>query len=331
MAQIIITSSPENSTLLAGARCCMSFIEKLQQSFQCCAPKPAVVDVKLTRPAVTPAPEPSPAPATEPPPLEATPAKPPNPEPPTPKVKPPLTQPQAAKPKAQPAPAKKMASLVPDAVALMKPESVIETMKNGEYMANAELMGAACKQLRVLCREDDNCMVCDQLGAAQYVFQAMNMHINVPAVQQQACAALINLCAGESFDRRDRAAKSGALKAIVQAMKIHLEYPGIQEMAFVAIQNICFGNDINGLLRKEQAIEEGAFGAIVTAIKKHEDTASVLDQGAATLRLLADKKPLRKAQAIEVGAKSDWLKSSGGISARVGGLTSRMFGRSPGK
>jgi len=151
-------------------------------------------------------------------------------------------------------------------------------------------------------------------------------------VQQQACAALINLCAGESFDRRDHAAQSGAIVAIVSAMKTHIEYPGIQEMAFVAVQNICFGNDANGLSRKELAVEKGCLNAIVDAIKKYEDTPSVLDQGAATLRLLTSKQPLLKAKAMEAGAKKQWLVSSGGgLSARIGGLTSRAFGKSPSK
>merc|ERR1719230_1953953 len=189
-------------------------------------------------------------------------------------------------------------------------------------------MGACCKQLRVLCRQDDHCKQCDELSAAEVIHKTMQAHPKVPAVQQQACAALINLCAGESFDRRDHAAQSGALKAIIAAMETHIDYPGIQEMAFVAIQNICFGSDPNGEGRKKMAIDVGAFKAIVSAISKYEDTASVLDQGAATLRLLCNKNKLMKAKAMEAGSKPDWLKSSGGLSARVGGLTSRMLMRS---
>ena len=59
----------------------------------------------------------------------------------------------------------------------------------------------------------------------------------------QACAALINLCAGESMTRRVNAANSGVLKAIVISIEANLEYPGIVEMAFVALQNICFGTE----------------------------------------------------------------------------------------
>ena len=133
----------------------------------------------------------------------------------------------------------------------MEPSAVIGTMLNPEYQADTELMGAACKQLRVLCRQDEACQACDRQGAAAVIYKTMMNHPNVPAVQQQACAALINLCAGESFDRRDHAAESGALTAIVKAMETHIDYPGIQEMAFVAIQNICFGQDPNGQSRKD--------------------------------------------------------------------------------
>jgi len=178
----------------------------------------------------------------------------------------------------------------------------------------------------------ENCQECDSLGAANLVTKAMNKHPLVPAVQQQACAAMINLCAGESFERRDNAAGSGAIVAIINAMKGHLEYPGIQEMAFVAVQNICFGNDQNGMGRREKAVEHGCLNVIVTAIKKYEDTPSVLDQGAATLRLLTNKNKLLKAKAMEAGAKPEWLKSSGGaLSARIGQYTNRVFGKSPSK
>mmetsp|Transcript_28541 Transcript_28541/g.75472 ORF Transcript_28541/g.75472 Transcript_28541/m.75472 type:complete len:190 (-) Transcript_28541:449-1018(-) len=185
--------------------------------------------------------------------------------------------------------------------------------------------------MRMLCRQEEACKVCDQHDAVAVVCKTMTGHTKEPAVQQQACAALINLCVGESFERRDHAAQSGAIGAIVGAMRNHLEYPGIQEMAFVAIQNICFGNDANGATRKQQAIDAGAFEAIVAAIQKFEETTSVLDQGAATLRLLCNKNQLLKARAMEAGARKDWLKSSGGIiSSRMGGLTSRMLmGRKP--
>ena len=281
-------------------------MDKLLEAFKCCTPKTAVPAVDLLK-------EPPDTTEPEAPPPAAAPAPPP---PPVAKSEPEVTEPP------KPAPP----SLTPEAILSMNPDSVIATMQKAEFASNAELMGAACKQLRVLCRQDEHCKVCDSLGAAGVIYKTMLAHAKVPAVQQQACAALINLCAGESFDRRDHAAESGAIKAIIAAMEAHIEYPGIQEMAFVAIQNICFGQDANGQSRKDRAIDAGAFKTIVDAIKKYEDTSSVLDQGAATLRLLCNKNNLLKAKAMEAGAKKDWLKSSGGsLTARVGtALTSRM-------
>jgi len=248
---------------------------------------------------------------------------------PAPPSKPVVT---SSKPKAQQKepvkPVKPAAPLItPEMVLQMDAPAVIATMQNAEYQNDAALMSAACKQLRVLCRKDEACIVCDKLNAAELICATMSRHVGAATVQQQACAALINLCAGESFGRRDRAVSSGALPAIVDAMNTHLEYPGIQEMAFVAIQNICFGNDAKGTARKEQAIKAGAFEAIIAGILKFEDTPSLLDQGSATLRLLCNKNQLLKVQAMNAGAKKEWLKSSGLLSARVGGLLTNRKSR----
>ena len=64
--------------------------------------------------------------------------------------------------------------------------------------------------------------------------------------------------------------------------------------------------------------------AIVDAVIKYEGTASVLEQGTATLRLLISKDGALKAKALQAGAKTDWLRSAGGgsLSTRLG-FTSR--------
>jgi len=172
----------------------------------------------------------------------------------------------------------------------------------------------------MLCRQEEACKVCDQHDAVAVVCKTMTGHTKEPAVQQQACAALINLCVGESFERREHAAQSGVLGAIVGAMRNQIEHPapGIQEMAFVAIQNICFGGDANGAARKQRAIDAGAFEAIVVAIRRFQGTTSVHDQDTATLRLLCNNDQLLKARAMEAGAKKDWLQSHGGISRLLG-------------
>lgn len=246
------------------------------------------------------------------------------------------TAPAAEEAKAAPAPAPveetKAApaadEVTPESVSKMSPDGVVQVMQNADQLGDPKLMEACCKQLRVLCRQDEMCKRCDEMGTAASVVKAMSVHQQTPGVQQQACAALINLCAGESFARRDHAAEAGALRSIITAMQLHLELAGIQEMAFVALQNICFGSDPNGDARKKKACEDGALVAIVSALKRHSEQSSVIEQGAATLRLLTHKNKLLKAQAMEAGAKTEWLKSTGSITARIGGVTSRMFGSS---
>jgi len=206
----------------------------------------------------------------------------------------------------------------------MDPAGVIATMQNPEYLKDAELMGAACKQLRVLCRQNELCIQCDQLGAAAEVANMMAAHAKVPEVQQQACAAIINLCSARRVEPRDRAASSGVLNTIVAAMQLHTVYPGIQEMAIIAIQNVIIGTDARDKERKAHAIDAGAIQAIVDAVIKYEGTASVLEQGTATLRLLISKDSALKTKALQAGAKKDWLRSAGGgsLSTRLG-FTSR--------
>jgi len=283
-----------------------------EMSCPCCLPAAPVAPTP-DAPSTTSDPAPA-APqidSSPPPPKPAAAAEPPKPKPAAP----------------TPAASNKSPSLTVNQILSMDPAAVIATMQNSDYHKDTELMGAACKQLRVLCRQDEHCVMCDTLGAAGEVAKTMTTHQTVPEVQQQACAALINLCSARRVEPRDHAAESGALQAIVMAMSVHIEYPGIQEMAIIAIQNIIIGQDANDKMRKERAVEAGALKAIVDAVKKYEDTPSVLDQGAATLRLLCSKdKNLRK-KAEEFGAKKDWLKSSGGMMSSRMGLTSRMLGR----
>lgn len=211
-------------------------------------------------------------------------------------------------------------SITAEQVYAMDASAVLLMMQNSEYQLDASLMAAGCKQLRLLCRKKEGCDACDKLNAASSICKTMSLHIKDPSVQQQGCAALINLCAGESMQRRVHASNGGALRAIVEAMDTHIEYPGVQEMAFVAIQNVTSGGGSSGQSRRAQAIESGALRAIINAVHKFEEIPSVVDQGTATLRLLCAKNPRAKAEAISIGAKKEWLKSPGVLSNLLDGL-----------
>ena len=293
----------------------MPHTNRLLQACQCCIPKAAVVSIDFSKPLVTQAPEVRCAAS-----FAESVTKPAKPW--KTKLAPSMPQPESQN---REAPPPKKVTVSVEALAAMLPSEVIDIMRDDDCMTDHELIGAACKQLRILCRQDDHCQACDSLGAAGLLYRAMVRHPLIPTVQQQACAALINLCAGDNFERRNHAADSGALQAVVMAMKTHMNYHGVQEMGFVAIQNICFGSDPNGQVRRARAIEAGALDAIVAAIRKYEERTSVLDQGAATLRLLTNNVRHLKAKAVEAGAKKEWLTPSAGFSARFGSLTSRML------
>ena len=150
----------------------------------------------------------------------------------------------------EPAARKAPAALSQAYLASLSVEALLRTINLPEYFSHVESVEMCFKQLRILCREDDTCVECDRLGANEVVISTMRAHIASEMVLTQACAVLINLCAGESWERRDRAQQGGAVPTIIQAMQRHPNSAILQEMSFVAMQNICFGNDPNGVGRR---------------------------------------------------------------------------------
>ena len=134
----------------------------------------------------------------------------------------------------------------------MSVELLLQTVMQPERMEHAESVELCFKQLRVLCRDDWTCEQCDRLGANDQIIRLMRLHLGSESVLTQACAVLINLCAGDSYERRDRAQLGGALDVILKAMEAHPNSAILQEMSFVAMQNICFGSDPNG---KQRALD----------------------------------------------------------------------------
>ena len=152
-----------------------------------------------------------------------------------------VRQVSAAQGSAEPSP-----SLSPADLALLSADQLLNRIKDPVYAAHAPSIELCLKQLRVLCRDDRTCDQCDKGGANDTIVAIMHDHAQSVTVLIQSCAVLINLCAGDSFERRDHAAMAGALPAIADAMRKHIGSPILQEMSFVALQNICFGNDSNG-------------------------------------------------------------------------------------
>ena len=155
---------------------------------------------------------------------------------------------------------------------------------------------------------------------------AMQAHPQVAAVQEQGCAALINICAGgdeAGLARKQRAVEAGALEAAVAALRAHPQvaaalrahpkvaaalraHPqvaGVQEQGCWALRNMCWGTDAAALAR---AAEAGALEAVVEAMLAHPQVARVQELGCAALCSMCshvDAAALaRKQRAAEAGA-----------------------------
>ncbi|KAL1499732.1 hypothetical protein AB1Y20_012419 [Prymnesium parvum] len=202
------------------------------------------------------------------------------------------------------------------AVGSMDAAAVVGALERQAH--DADLVYACCKRLRELCRDDDVGAQCDELGAAPAIARAMMLHAQHPEVQQQGCAAVINLCSAPRVGPRNRTAQSGVLEALVSTMQLQLAYPGIQEMAFIALQNVIIGSDENARMRKDRAIAAGALKAIVESLKLYERLPNMKEQGTLALRLLCSKDSGARAKAMAAGAKKEWLTSGGNFSSRLG-------------
>lgn len=174
---------------------------------------------------------------------------------------------------------------------------------------NVALIEACCKRLRVLCREPDNCKLCDEAGSCSAVVSAMGALPTQPAVQLQALAALVNLCSGESNEHRANAVNAGAMQGIVGAMNALSADAEVQEMACIALQNCCYGEDEHAVVRRRAAASQGALEATMAAIRQHEASSpTLMEVAVATLRLMVHRADDIRERAKELGAAPDWIK-----------------------
>lgn len=182
-----------------------------------------------------------------------------------------------------------------------------------EKLHDEELCAACCGRIRVICRDDSNCGLADQLGAFKVIVAALNKHLGRTELAKQGCAAIVNICAGADETVRQNAASERVLPMIVQTMGKLSNDPLVQEMAFVALQNVTYSVDPLNLERKSAAVQGGAVRAVVAAMKRFPDLTGLQEQGVATLRLLVSKSKDLRRKAKDQGARSDWLGSSGGL------------------
>lgn len=212
------------------------------------------------------------------------------------------------------------APAVTDRFSAMEPAAVIAAMQNPQLQSDADQASAACKRLRVLCRHDGSAQLCSQLGACEIVHFTMQQHPDDPAVQLQALAVFVNLCAagpeGSEDERRKLSFQSGVLRSVLAAMEKHTANRAIQEMGFMAIYAICYGDDEEAVNRKAQAITLGALRSIVAGIIALETTEQdawhlgSIQSGKTTLMLLCDDSRENTRKALQLGAKKSWFEWS---------------------
>uniref|UniRef100_A0A7S3WLC0 Uncharacterized protein n=1 Tax=Emiliania huxleyi TaxID=2903 RepID=A0A7S3WLC0_EMIHU len=98
---------------------------------------------------------------------------------------------------------------------------------------------------------------------------ALQAHPQVAEVQEEGCAALVNVCDGDDdagLARKQRAAGAGAIEAAAAALQAHpqvgRERAEVQQHGCAALVNVCSGTDATGLARIQRAAEAGAIEVV---------------------------------------------------------------------
>jgi len=113
--------------------------------------------------------------------------------------------------------------------------------------------------MRMLCRQEEACKVCDQHDAVAVVCKTMTGHTKEPAVQQQEMAfvAIQNICFGGDANgaaRKQRAIDAGAFEAIVVAIRRFQGTTSVHDQDTATLRLLCN----NDQLLKARAMEAGA-------------------------------------------------------------------------
>ena len=205
----------------------------------------------------------------------------------------------------------------------MGPADVLEMLKAAVQARplNKTVVEVCCRRVRVLCRDAEQCNECDKQGASAAVVGAMKAIPSDMSVQLQGLAAIVNLCSGEANDHRNTSVSSGALEVVVTAMIMMVSNAEVQEMGCIALQNCCYGEDDQAVNRRQSAAKAGALKAVIDAMNAHHAIPAAQEVGVTTLRLIIDKVPGLREEAIKLGAKPEWLDP---LVKEMTGMTSSM-------
>ena len=200
-------------------------------------------------------------------------------------------------------------------------EAVVAAMKM--HAGKAFIATAGCGALRSLAAAPENCMRLMTAGAIEAVVAAMHDHAGDAATQRAGCSALAEMAVVP--EAQGRVEQAGAVALIIMAMSLHgdagVQHQGCWALANVAVLEVnkekivaaggiralmgalrCTKDDedvqalglralanvtVLDLAAQALAVAEGAREAAENALRRHECTAAVQEQGLRLLRVLS--------------------------------------------
>uniref|UniRef100_A0A7S3SSY8 Uncharacterized protein n=1 Tax=Emiliania huxleyi TaxID=2903 RepID=A0A7S3SSY8_EMIHU len=156
---------------------------------------------------------------------------------------------------------------------------------------------------------------------------ALQAHPQVAEVQEEGCAALVNVCDGDDdagLARKQRAAGAGAMELVVAAMQAHPQAVGVQQYGCWAMVNVCHRTPGAGLARIQRAADAGGASAgielAVAAMQAHPQHAGVQQFGCCAMGNVCYGSdvaaPARRQRAVIAGAPEAAARGYAGAPGR---------------
>ena len=158
-------------------------------------------------------------------------------------------------------------------------ERNIETLVQGmaKYPSDPAIQEGACDRLGDLANaSDENKVKIANLGGIQAILKAMKDHAAEAKVQENACAALLNL--GINVDNKVKIAALQGIQAILKGMKDHATQAKVQRQACAALGSLAI-NDDNAVT----IANLGGIQALLKAMKDHATEAKVQESACGAL------------------------------------------------
>uniref|UniRef100_A0A7S2JJQ4 RING-type E3 ubiquitin transferase n=1 Tax=Haptolina brevifila TaxID=156173 RepID=A0A7S2JJQ4_9EUKA len=141
--------------------------------------------------------------------------------------------------------------------------------------SDRKLTASCLTQLRALCRTEANRTDAIRLGAFDAVIESLRRHRGgdeTEKLTEAGCAALRSLSSKPTAGSNPE----GAVVAVVQSMIAYPSAMGVAEHGCTCLWSACFGGTGEAVRRKDLAIEHGAAGAVVVAMRLRGSSGSHL-------------------------------------------------------